>query len=985
MKKKEIENLQKKFNLSRNRKRFFSFVVPTLTNPFYVIKDIDNSNVFVKAFKSSDDEIFIAVLKQSPTLKITTLSKKDKNNIEKLIERGQIVSPVKKTGLGSPTPKGNKSKNSNQVLSQFTTIELNLPFDNCKDTKTNQLNGLRHKGIAKTALSECGRLKKGFKFDGNGAIKKVKKQSKQQAKEDKMLIVKQPPVADLTDAQIKQIGKEYASDILWNKNVVDYVELVLVEKKRRDNETETVYVKFLNKDNNFKEEKKCFNSYKEAEKWCRKEFEKFNPDMISYGDCKVKKTKTISDIKDILPRSKASRESIAYVLEKGFDYYKKVTQEQAEILIEAISSNPKGKPNVNTTFLWQDFSREDGAHFGIDRSDKYSTNLFSKPVGLVSDFGLSTFGKNLMRDIIKTINPTPPKKPKAKVVKKTSPKSKKAVSKKPKVDTESGQLALFGLNGIAENIEKHNQNFNADLNLYKDNLHQKTFFKLGETSNILVDAGLIKTPIILQKRVLKAKIEKHGIKYSEIENLPKLIADPLFIFSSKHKDRQDSFIVVTKNTTREGLLSVVLSYDSKLMGYNIQKVNSIGGRSYKQIYSHLNLNLLRYANKKNVNTFITRSTIGAQSQYLRSVANIRNFFNFDTKKSDPPKKGLNSVIDFENKSRVSKKYDNTAMATLREMYGLTRNYIRQSINGVYTSANALKIKSEYERIAAENTTVIDPVIVTPQAQKIVAPVNVIPTEWPTEKTERKTSLVTGINHIEESRGNFEIGGDIGKFLGNIEIKPVGSVACTVDAPQGAGKTRFFFQIMNELAKNYKVLFISLEEHPQSSLFKDKVKQYIEPQNIKNIDTVGELAKGKEKQILDSLIPNYNVVLVDSWNKIFEASKLDFDNDLRKAYNGKLIFAIFQRTVSGSMRGGAKAQFDGDIIMKVDKGDDFKNNIVYHDKNRYHNADLTQLHYNIYNQKLVAHTPEEETPEPLPENQPIVDEIKDIWEDATVYI
>jgi len=51
-----------------------------------------------------------------------------------------------------------------------------------------------------------------------------------------------------------------------------------------------------------------------------------------------------------------------------------------------------------------------------------------------------------------------------------------------------------------------------------------------------------------------------------------------------------------------------------------------------------------------------------------------------------------------------------------------------------------------------------------------------------------------------------------------------------------------------------------------------------------------------------------------------------------------------------MRGGAAAQFDGDIIMKINKDGDFKQNYVYHDKNRYQNKDLNTLKFNIYKQK-----------------------------------
>jgi hypothetical protein len=33
-----------------------------------------------------------------------------------------------------------------------------------------------------------------------------------------------------------------------------------------------------------------------------------------------------------------------------------------------------------------------------------------------------------------------------------------------------------------------------------------------------------------------------------------------------------------------------------------------------------------------------------------------------------------------------------------------------------------------------------------------------------------------------------------------------------------------------------------------------------------------------------------------------------------------------------MHGGAKSQFDGDIIMKIEKGETFKQKEVFHDKN-----------------------------------------------------
>lgn len=356
-----------------------------------------------------------------------------------------------------------------------------------------------------------------------------------------------------------------------------------------------------------------------------------------------------------------------------------------------------------------------------------------------------------------------------------------------------------------------------------------------------------------------------------------------------------------------------------------------------------------------------------------------------TKKSNTNKKGLAAM---EQEKKNNSKYNQELLKQLKNKYKVSVVFVRYAIKGERNSPLTIQIKNEYNKLLSEKTTknnnsnglgIADVEIKNlPVKAEIIEPVTPV-----------NNSLVSKINHVAQSNGNFNISGDIGKFLGSIEKKPVDSVACTLDAPQGAGKTRFFFQIMNELAKNYKVLFISLEEHPQSTLFKEKVSQYIEPENQNNIDTVGELERGKEKETLDKLIPNYDVILIDSWNKIFEASKLDFDHDLRKAYNGKLIFAIFQRTVTGSMRGGAKAQFDGDIIMKVDKGDDFKQNIVYHDKNRYQNKDLTRLNYNIYSQRLElpSQDPElDKTNQKIEKIKPEVTNEPDfVWDDATITI
>jgi len=61
---------------------------------------------------------------------------------------------------------------------------------------------------------------------------------------------------------------------------------------------EEVYINYLNKDKGFKPDMKIFDSYQEAVNWGKKNFEKFDLDMIKY--------KTISGIKKVATKKKIS-------------------------------------------------------------------------------------------------------------------------------------------------------------------------------------------------------------------------------------------------------------------------------------------------------------------------------------------------------------------------------------------------------------------------------------------------------------------------------------------------------------------------------------------------------------------------------------------------------------------------------------------------------------------------------------------------------
>ncbi|SFB72553.1 Antirestriction protein ArdC [Zunongwangia mangrovi] len=191
--------------------------------------------------------------------------------------------------------------------------------------------------------------------------------------------------------------------------------------------------------------------------------------------------------------------------------------------------------------------------------------------------------------------------------------------------------------------------------------------------------------------------------------------------------------------------------------------------------------------------------------------------------------------------------------------------------------------------------------------------------------------------------------EIAKFLGNVEIKDEESVGISITAPQGAGKTRFLFQVINAFAKNYKVGHASMEEHPDSSLYLKKEDQYIDPENLHNI----EAPVINTMEDLHALIMRNDIIAIDSFEKLREIQKdVQVDKDFRKKYDSKLFIFIFQLTSDGNMRGGSKSQFDVDIVLFTEKFEDYRENFIYTNKNRYNELPETDLKYSIFKQQML---------------------------------
>ena len=227
----------------------------------------------------------------------------------------------------------------------------------------------------------------------------------------------------------------------------------------------------------------------------------------------------------------------------------------------------------------------------------------------------------------------------------------------------------------------------------------------------------------------------------------------------------------------------------------------------------------------------------------------------------------------------------------------------------------------------------------------------------------ENSLLQRKQQQDQQRQFFELlpkHKDLETLLGKVEIQKKESAVMTLSAPQGSGKTTAVFQMMNAFAESgYNTLFASLEEHPDSYLFEKKADQYLTEEAQSRI-SAPHYSSNNVKTLLKD-IENADVIFIDSMKKLWQYIKgFDLDNDLRKAYNGKLFVIIFQLTSTGKMRGGSDAQFDGDIISFIEKHDDFSENYIYHDKNRYAIVPIHETKFNIVSQSLVGNEVAEPT-------------------------
>ncbi|CEN40520.1 hypothetical protein [Capnocytophaga cynodegmi] len=474
---------------------------------------------------------------------------------------------------------------------------------------------------------------------------------------------------------------------------------------------------------------------------------------------------------------------------------------------------------------------------------------------------------------------------------------------------ESQGLAAPCLSGLAAPTAQSSETiaFNKEILKAKrdSGFKRNKIFSLGKTKDI-AKKYLGSHNVTISSDVLKKAMEKDGDHIATFEhfiNLPDVINNPVAIFKSKTEN--GSFVLLTELINDKEKPLLVAAHINK--SFSILKIASIyAKRSITTYHKWYKENRAVYINKKSFNSLLPRpmrvsQTVKGQSKGTKkSVSNKKNDENF----------GLSVPVPEVE---------------------ISQNPISSEPAGPQVFVEEI---TEPSQVQPETTNPL-PAVAHHRKGSLIDKLATQPTDW-------------DFFQIDEPQ--------MSQFLGKVERKTKDSLVITLTGGQGSGKTRFAFQFINALGQRYKVGHISIEEHPESFLYDEKIHQYLNRQAQGNtlafdVRSISEL---------DKIIRENEVIVIDSFQKLRELDrKFEVDKDLRKKYDGKLFLVIYQQTTDGKMKGGSSSQYDGDIILFTEKFPNYQENYVYPDKNRYNPIPADQLKYNIFQQRLLPVENEEQ--------------------------
>ncbi|MGN0032429.1 MAG: LPD38 domain-containing protein [Candidatus Limimorpha sp.] len=168
----------------------------------------------------------------------------------------------------------------------------------------------------------------------------------------------------------------------------------------------------------------------------------------------------------------------------------------------------------------------------------------------------------------------------------------------------------------ASELDQVNDRFNKELATLTDENADNKVLMLGTPSDILLSGGVENKPMKLYGNKVIKKMHKHGFTLSELNDLPKAVANPIAIFDGSING---SHAILTELKIEKNNILVSLSIGKNNdVDFNI--VSSVYGKANKGVVNWINDGKLRYVSKKKMLDYLRISAPIAEAQSSQALS-----------------------------------------------------------------------------------------------------------------------------------------------------------------------------------------------------------------------------------------------------------------------------------------------------------------------------------------------------------------------------
>ena len=144
-------------------------------------------------------------------------------------------------------------------------------------------------------------------------------------------------------------------------------------------------------------------------------------------------------------------------------------------------------------------------------------------------------------------------------------------------------------------LDEVSNRFNAELAQLTEENSDSTIFSLGMPSSELIAGGVAPKLMRLYGNKVIKKMKRHGFALSDLQDLPKAVAQPIAVFST-HRD--GSHAILTELNTEEGNILVTLEVGKGGADVDFNLLTSTYGKSHGKVVQWLNSGKATYINKE---------------------------------------------------------------------------------------------------------------------------------------------------------------------------------------------------------------------------------------------------------------------------------------------------------------------------------------------------------------------------------------------------